>query len=196
MIQNGRSSDGAEKKPFSGSAANSVQVQTISRDRGREEQSLLLMSFQVGKSERRGCVFIGRVVSHTEHGVTFRACLLFASRCSPVSGFKMAALCTRGDFCVPLHTLTAPLPPPPPPACAAVAPSLSTPPPVRPRPVAELGPGGGEALCCSGAGAAGAQDEATQGPFTTTTTTARAAPCNPPPPVHPPNLKDELQTLS
>lgn len=90
------------KKPFSGAAANSVQVQIIHLNRLWEERETL-MSDQVGM-KRRWSLFIAHtaalfVEAHTKCTVSHFESLLFASWCSPVSEFKMAALCTSVVFC-------------------------------------------------------------------------------------------------
>lgn len=101
------------KKPFSGAAANSVQVQIIYLDRGWAERETL-MSDQVG-TKRRQSLFIRHIAAlfaeaHTKCTVSHFEPLLFASWYSPVSEFKMAALCTSVGyffllwFCKPTPT--------------------------------------------------------------------------------------------
>lgn len=90
------------KKPFSGAAANSVQVQIIYLD-PRWKERKTFMSNQVGM-RRRGPLFIGRIGplfagAHTRCTVSHFESLLFASWYSPVSEFKMAALCTSVILC-------------------------------------------------------------------------------------------------
>lgn len=90
------------KKPFSGAAANSVQVQIIYLD-PRWKERKTFMSNQVG-TRRRGPLFIGRIgplfaEAHTRCTVSHFESLLFASWYSPVSEFKMAALCTSVILC-------------------------------------------------------------------------------------------------
>lgn len=95
------------KKPFSGAAANSAQVQIIYLDPRWEERETL-MSDQVG-TKRRWPLFIGHIAplfaeAHTKCTVSHFESLLFASWYSPVSEFKMAALCTSVGFFFPLSS--------------------------------------------------------------------------------------------
>lgn len=102
------------KKPFSGAAANSVQVQIIYLD-PRWEERQTLMSDQVGRSvgDRSLSATSARCLLRRAHGAR---CHILSLSCSPpdtspVSEFKMAALCTSVIF---LWLCTPPPPPQPP----------------------------------------------------------------------------------
>lgn len=100
MIQNGQSSDGAEKKkPFSGAAANSAQVQIIYLDQCLEEKATL-MSDQVGTNRPRSLFIVHAGRALLRRRTQSARCHILSLSCSAPDTALSVNL--RWLLCVPL----------------------------------------------------------------------------------------------
>lgn len=99
MIQNGQSSDGAEKKPFSGAAANSAQVQIIYLDHCLEEKRTL-MSDQVGTNRPRSLFIMHATPRSLRRRTQSARCHILSLSCSAPDTALSVNL--RWLLCVPL----------------------------------------------------------------------------------------------